>query len=307
MMDKELFRLSIAERAKKEQEEKDRQARLKNSQYLKEEANADILDMKKKRMSMREARIKAPDAIKTSLVYEFVNMMYESVLAKLNISDTGCLRYNLINNYIQENGAINIVNRYKTASEFLSEVAYSINKHTAIIIEEKLSDKEETITITIDDEQKQSFLDSLDNDNIDQLANKISERVQQAQIEFLSYNQQDKEHIEKIIDVTQEKINGTVKESLIDIYEKDCKAAINMVRHNRPKSIYEYMVNNICKQTYNSDILKEQFLTENSKLDLDAITETATIIYTFLEMSNTIKLEDINESYIRKVYSDLTK
>lgn len=304
-MDKKLFDLNIVERAKREFAERERLANQKTEQYLKEEANADLMDMKKKRILQENMRTKAPSVVRKALLYSFINEAYERSLQRIPLEDYNGVRHNLINKYLNENDVSVIIRKFSTASDLLSETAYFINTHTKRILQEKVDNEEDVINVTIDDCQKNDFLDSLDNVTIDKIAEKVAAGVQQAQAEFLHYNERDKAHIEAIIDATQKKIDSTVKESLINLYEKDCKQAIHQVRC-REKSIYEVMVNELCKQAYTNDVIGEQFLTENSNLDLDRITETAQVMYTFLELTNVMRLEEVNEEYIQKVYTELT-
>lgn len=307
-MDRELFNLDLVNKAKQRLKEQERINNEKYQQYHKEEEQADMLDLIKNRRINNETLGKARSIIKEHLVYTFINEVYEKTLKYLGINDDKCIRYNMINSYMQEHTISKIMNRFDTASELLSEVAYYINEHTEKIYQEKADnvDNKVIIKIELDDQDKSDFLDSIDASNINQVANKIAMRVQQAQAEFIQYNEEDKAHIEEIINKTKEKCDTTVKESLIENYQRDCKLAINRVK-DRDKSIFEVMVNEICKQTYRNDIIKEQFLTENSNLDLDSIVETAEIMYTFLEMCNTIRLEDVNEEYISKVYKEITE
>ena len=305
-MDKELFDLNIIEKSRQKEKRLQEIQEQALKQHLKEQASADFREKLYAREKRQDLRIKAPSVLREALLSAFMDKLYTVTLEHLNINDENGIRYSMINNYIQENGANNIVKNFSKNSEYLSEVAFQINKTVSSILE--ACDKgecNEIINIKVDEENKNKFLDSVDFGTIDQIADKIADRVQQAQAEFIDLNEKDSQHIEAIIAATQEKIDGTVKESLINLYENDCKYAINKVK-KRDKSIYEVMVNKICESTYKNDLIKEQFLTEDSKLDLPSIIETATIMYTFLEMTNTAKLDNVDKSYIETVYNELT-
>jgi hypothetical protein len=305
-MDKELFDLNIIEKSRQKEKRLQEIQEQALKQHLKEQASADFREKLYAREKRQDLRIKAPSVLREALLSAFMDKLYTVTLEHLNINDENGIRYSMINNYIQENGANNIVKNFSKNSEYLSEVAFQINKTVSSILE--ACDKgecNEIINIKVDEENKNKFLDSVDFGTIDQIADKIADRVQQAQAEFIDLNEKDSQHIEAIIAATQEKIDGTVKESLINLYENDCKYAINKVK-KRDKSIYEVMVNKICESTYKNDLIKEQFLTEDSKLDLPSIIETATIMYTFLEMTNTAKFDNVDKSYIETVYNELT-
>ena len=199
------------------------------------------------------------------------------------------------------------MNNFTKNSMYLSEVAYQINNLTSVIVEKFDNEDDEVriIDVKVDEDDKNSFLDSIDMGSFDQISDKVAERVQQTQAEFIEFNERDSKHIEEIISATQEKINSTVKESFIENYQKDCNQAIKKVK-SRPKSIYETMVNQVCIESYKNDLLSEQFLNDDSKLNLPAVLEMTNIMYTFLELCNTIKLEKIDESYIEKVYKEIT-
>lgn len=306
-MNKELFDLSIIEKSRQKLKEKQALEEQTIKDLLKEEAANEYRDMFRNREINKRNRASLPTKIKESLIYAFLDKVYTTTLEHMNIEDLNGVRYNMINSYINENGVTKIMNNLSKNSIYLSEVAYQINNLTKTILE-KFDEEDNTkiIDVRVDEDDKNSFLDSIDLGSFDQIANKIAERVQQAQVEFIEFNNQDSKHIEEIIAATQEKINSTVKESFIENYQKDCAYAINKVKTSRSKSIYECMVNQICTETYKNDLIGEQLLTKDSKLDFPAVLEMADIMYTFLEMCNTIRLESVDENYIVDVYKNIT-
>lgn len=304
-MDKELFDLDIINRAKERQKEKDRILKEQLEKINNDISNAEMIEMRKARILREDSIKRLPGMVKESFVKTFLDKMYTTILENLDIKDENHIRYNMINEYMTENTALNIVRNMSHASEFLSDVAYQINEATASILEgEKGKDENIIIKVELDDSDRDKFLESLDNVSIEQLGEKIAMRVQQAQADFIHYNQEDQNSINDIITATQEKVGSTVKESYHEGYNYDCKRAIEEIK-KRPKSIFECVVNKICMTTYNNDVFKEQFLTENSSLNLDTVLETATIMYTFLEMTNSLRMVNVDESYILDLYETL--
>ncbi len=94
------------------------------------------------------------------------------------------------------------------------------------------------------------------------------------------------------------------KENIKEAYERQGKAAIAKVRNRNNKGIFESMVFNISKSVFKDPEMKAMYTNESS-LDLDAIVENVTIMYTFLETLNCAKMVDVNEKYINNILNGL--
>lgn len=295
--------------------EQARQQNIYNNKVFKEAESAakesvlyrETMDKIEKGRRVEEIKRNAPTKIREALLYSFLNNIYEGVLKESDTNDHNNLRYHLITEFIKENGgATKILNKMKTTSMYLSEVTFQVNKHTQKILE-KFNDSDDSVMIDIKITNKEcdDFLASLDKMTTEKAIKEISDRVQQALADMMVQNQKDKEQIEEIISKTQEKIDSTVKESLIQCYNRDCSQKIDKVKNSRYKSLLEVMVNAIAKHTYTSEEMKNVYLNESGKLNFDVIIETATVMYASFVINESLKLVEVNEQYIKKVYDEL--
>ena len=134
-MNKELFDLAIIEKSRQKLKEKRALEEQAIKDLLKEEAANEYRDMFRNREINKRNRASLPTKIKESLIYAFLDKAYTTTLEHMNIEDLNGIRYNMINNYINENGVTKIMNNLSKNSMYLSEVAYQINSLTKTILE----------------------------------------------------------------------------------------------------------------------------------------------------------------------------
>ena len=79
-----------------------------------------------------------------------------------------------------------------------------------------------------------------------------------------------------------------------------CKQKIKK-NNSRPKSLFEFMVQNLAEQSMKSDTMRESYI-ENEKINIDKIVESVRCIYGVLETVNTLRLENVNEEYIQNMF-----
>ena len=77
--------------------------------------------------------------------------------------------------------------------------------------------------------------------------------------------------------------------------------------NNKPKSVFEAVVYKLSKAAMTKPELKEAYLDSDGHLKMDAIVESSKVIYTFLEMLNTTKMVDMNESTVKDVLQNMFK
>ena len=155
----------------------------------------------------------------------------------------------------------------------------------------------------------EEFLDKLDNDaDIENVSQAIAIRVANAEEEFINNNMSDKLAIKNIIDDTAARIDAAKSDGSIDMTNEEIEEEANMLckqkikkNNSRPKSLFEYMVQNVAEQSMKSDSLKESYL-KNEKIDVEKIVESVRCIYGVLETVNTLRLENVNEEYIQNMF-----
>lgn len=239
--------------------------------------------------------------IKKSLLFEAIENIYENSIPgiQLNTSRSDLMKKNIINKFIQEEGVENLLNKFKTKSYVLSEMSRVVNKYYDIIVEKIDVEHPDAFTIDIDD--KNSFYDEIDTDDVDELTSTIKQRVALSMDEFITNNMQNKVEIKEIMQNTQDKINSN-RDEFKESYEMNGKRAISNIE-NKPKNILEAMILKLSKSAFTNESVKEVYMKDS--LDIDTIVEDCKTMYTFLEMLNTAKMKKIDRDYVSNILKNL--
>jgi hypothetical protein len=65
----------------------------------------------------------------------------------------------------------------------------------------------------------------------------------------------------------------------------------------------EMFARSLNKDIIRDDVLKEHYIEENGKLDMDTIVESAKVLYGFLETLNTIQIgRKIDKAYLEEIF-----
>jgi hypothetical protein len=66
------------------------------------------------------------------------------------------------------------------------------------------------------------------------------------------------------------------------------------------------MVNAIGEAVHNTPVLKEEYM-DGTKIKMGHLCNDVQVMYTVLEMANTLRIVDVNENYIAQAIADLKK
>ena len=248
------------------------------------------------------------ETVKTSLVTEAVLHLFEQSVNKKILKDNAnrTIMRSMVGQYVTENGYDNILNRMRIASTTLSEMHNIIVDSASAIIESV--DKDNPSTFIITPEMKDNFYQSLDYADTQSIGDAIKDRVNDAMADFINANAKDHDEIEEALQQAQEKIDKVTEEDteLKESYEFQAKRKIARIR-NSNKSVLHGMVSSMCESTLKHQDSMGEFLTEEGRLNIDKIVSRTSLMYTFMEMLNTSRLETIDEEFITNVISDLKK
>lgn len=310
----------LIERSQTAQELRDEKEKLANKHIqkaLEEKANMenDIYELREAREN--EIRIKAnyrqyatQEMLSTALKGIYISALEEcTVLTK----QTYRLAESLVDNYIQQRGASNIMSSMKGRT-YLLDTLYEDVKEA----EKKAEDDADTTSKTLNsvsDQPKEDMMDQLDKeDDVQDAVRIISNRIADAEQEFIQKNAEDKERINNIVNDINNRIDSvkgddTTPDDQKDEIANECamlgKRKINAVYNDRPHTVYETMVHMLSNTILKNPKLKSQYMTEEGKLDMLKIMDTAKCMYGFLEFTNTIQLEKVDEAYIGNVLNEL--
>lgn len=152
-----------------------------------------------------------------------------------------------------------------------------------------------------------------DEEDVKKAVEIISQRVADAEEDFVKRNAEDKKKIDDLIGKisdnikTVEKISNNddpkskVAEESVRMYNRQIKN----ITENRPMKVFEKMVRKLSESTVKDKVLKEAYTLENGRLDIGGIIESAKVMYGFLEALNTLQFERVDKDYIENVIKEL--
>lgn len=237
----------------------------------------------------------------------------ESYATPMNKRDKIVAR-NLVNRFIIENGAGNLISSFATKNMLLSEFSRICTKYYDKVVESGYTRKDndecndcyqiggEVIDPAIVDDFYKELVD-VDTDDATKL---IKNRVADAISDFIDDNNANKIEYEDIINQAQDKVaaidasDNKIAESYINM----AKQTINEMKNTRDRNVFDYIVESLTKAVFKDDALKARFIHEAS-VDMDGIVGSAQIIYTMLEMVNTTNMANVNEEFITNYLSNL--
>lgn len=213
----------------------------------------------------------------------------------------------IINSFIKEESASSLINQFKTKTLFLSEIA-NIVESTHKKVLHSCEGKDEPFRISNSDMKK--FHDRIDGMDSEKITKEIAARVAKAEEEFITKNLKDKEALEELAEKTKEKIDGVknknpdVEESIKQEHTITYKQQVNAVM-NRRKTILESIVLRMSKAIVTEEATLGDFTQENGKLDMQKIIDVSEVMYTFLEMVNTLQIKNVTPEYLRETLKSI--
>ena len=286
----------LAEQARVERE------REANANWLQEYAENQIIG--------RNNRVTFLENVKSGFLSEAMSKLYKESFGVMTKRDRITAK-NLINTFINEQGAGELLNRFKYQNTLVAEMARIVQEHYDMVVESITCDDDECnipgrakelhLDKTIVDDFYKDLVD-LDTTEASKL---IKDKVTDAMTEFIDQNTQNKLDFEEIINTAKEKITDLKEESAVESTMNEAKRQINEMKRTRHKNIFHYMVEAISKEAF-KDIngVGKQYIHE-SKVDMDGVVNSAKLIYTMLEMLNTTEMvsKDYIQTYIENLVS----
>lgn len=225
----------------------------------------------------------------------------------------------LVTNFVNEEGSSRLLRKMKSTSYLMSEMAYIVESTVQSVVEAAKKDKSDSLKL--DKEDKEKFYAKLEKVDADEAVTKITDRVRTQQQEFVNSNMEEKVELSNALNKTKEKV-ANVKDKLAEkmnskkeqetaekieegyIYEG--KRKIADIRSSKTKNIFECMVYNLSKSAMINESANNVFV-ENAKINMDRIVEHCETLCTFITTLDSVKLIDVNESYIEQMLKDMKK
>lgn len=271
-----------------------------------------------KRLALMEAANRTNDKAKklSSFLVEAKNMLVTEAVYKLvkdslptTVSESLLnTAKNITANFVVEEGADSLLNRFKTKTCFLSEMSNIVTETYEKVVEAAKETFQDDFTIKNSD--LEAFYDRLGQLDYDKMTLAIRDKVGKAEEKFVQDNVTDRVNMEEFAEKTKEKIDAikakdqdtedAIKQEQTRIYKETMNSMLD-----RKKGILEALVNKTSESIITDSDMREAYTLESGKLNMPAIIDTAEIMYTFLEAVNTAKIKDITPDYISKVIESI--
>lgn len=280
---------------------------------MKLDADAQAIQERKDKKHLKKIKLqKFKKSVKDKLTEEAFQRIFDKCLGDCIFTSDNTKEYSksLVCSYVAETGADTILRNIKCKSLLLSELADCIQEAYDSIMEDVDPDDENTFDVNPD--KLDNFFDDLDMSSFDDVSSLIKTRVNNASSAFVQKNINDRIDLNDSMRETKEKIENLkqgVRQTDKDFEEvKESYMQYNRRRASkiseRPRTLYEQMVYTASESIIKDNTLRENF-SNNDKLNMDAIVENVNVMYTFLEMLNTLKIEKIDEAYIENMLEDM--
>ena len=225
----------------------------------------------------------------------------------------------LVTNFVNEEGSAKLLNKFKSTSYVMSEMAYIIETTIQSILEKAKQD--ESKSFKLDKEDKEKFYTKLEKVDVDDAVTKITDRVRTQQQEFVNNNMEEKAALSAALTKTQNKVEDNkaklaekansekAKESAVKVEESYIamgKRRATDIRNSRTKNIFECMVYNLSKAAMINESAGQTFI-DNSRLNMDKIVEHCETLCTFITALDSLKIINVDEAYIEKMLADMKK
>lgn len=251
--------------------------------------------------------------IRSSLLTEALMYIYKrSTPTKFSSNESAAnIMRSIVSEYVNNTGYENILYKMKDTSVIMSEM-YNIITETADEVIDSV-DKTNPDTFRISSDMKDEFFKQLNYSDSEAIETAIHDRVSTAMQDFINANTKDHEDISTALQQAQDNIEAVdtdststdeEKEEMKEQYNIKAKRAINEIR-NTSKSVFHSMVTSMCESVIKDQTSNAEFISEG-RLDMDKIVGRVGLMYAFMEMLNTSKLENVNESFIKEIIDGLS-
>ena len=247
------------------------------------------------------------ESVRNAIVVEGLYNMYSKCVPEAAMQDQTCrnIMRAIVNEYVQENGYDEVLNKMKRASVAMNELYTIITKSTKAMLEEVDKTNPDTFRVTSD--MKDEFFSQLNYNDSEAITDAIKGRVADSMSEFITANAKDHEDINAALAAAQEKIADAPADDneLQEAYQMQGKRAVNNIR-NRPKNVFHAMVKSMSESVIKHPDSHAEFMHEG-RLNMEKIVDRIGLMYTFMEMLNTTRIENVDEVFIEGVINDLKK
>ena len=248
--------------------------------------------------------------IKEAFISECIYKLYNESVSFPMTSNDKIIARNLVNKFVMENGAGNLISSFATRNLILSEFSRISQKYYNRVLE-SIDDKDQDTNGQIggqvlDQRVVDDFYKELEDVDARDAAKAIRDRVADAISNFIDTNAANKLEYEEIIKHAQDKANIMMNqdEAVAEGYLELARRKISEMKATKDNSVFGYMVEALTTSVFKDESFKSRFMNEGS-IDMDGIINSTQLIYTMLEMVNTTNMVNVNEEFIDNYLKNL--
>lgn len=277
------------------------------------QANERYLKDKKALEEAAKAKKEQSDFIMNSRDYflsEAINMILQDSLNEETTEEDRKYGKSLVEGFVKEGDTIKLLNEFSKKTLLLAGIADVVKEaHEKVIHSCKEGNKCFKISKSVNDE----FFDKLIGLKDEKITEKINQRVCDSIEDYVQANVNDKLDLEELAEKTKEKIdnikakNNEERDKIAESYTLQYQREVNNIkqRNHRKVGLLEQIMHSTTHSIVSDQNILESFTNESGKLDMEKINNKVIVMYTFLEMLNTTKMVDVNESYIQNIIKNM--
>ena len=263
---------------------------------------------------LRESNRNYKEFVTTDLLETAFKAIYITALMETTDLDANDIKFaeKMVDKFVQENGTYSILRKME-GKTYLLDTLKKIVEDAAEDAVEKADEGDKECEETPAD-AKEDMVNKLEEDpEVNDAVKVISDRIANAEEEFIKKNMEDKKKIEDIVNDINDRIQA-VKDDISkddetkEAIEQECtiekNKKINDIYESRTHSLFDHMVHETAKVVVKDSKLRDIY-SESGKIDMGNIVKTCKAMYGFLEFVNSIQLEKVDKSYIEKVVAEL--
>lgn len=281
--------------------EKVKEAMKKESDAQYQESLNAVQDKKRNKAKIQKEFSDFRYQVKTDILESVLSAIVQKALPKtlneVNFVDS------IVREFVEEEGTLELLDGMSTKTALLSEMAQNINEAYDEEIEDV--DPSDQDTFVANTAPTNALISKIDGDEgMADITDVIKTKVSRATQEFIEKNVIDQQDIKDTLADTKEKIaavktgDDELDEEIREEQTVAMKRKIKAIT-NRQGGVFEQLVKNMSKSILTNEALKESY-TVNGQINMEAVVNRATCIYTLMETVNTLKIKPMDADSIDK-------
>ena len=248
----------------------------------------DMVDLLNKRNKKAKKMTHFKESVNNYLIESALNTIFDEVMNESTSEDYElAIGHNILKRYVEETGYNNIKRRFYNSEN---------------------NDSPDDDVFTMDKGIADKFTSKIQKLIPDTTIKAIQTRTADAIQSFINQNIDKEESIKDVYLRANSKITKLTPEEKAAGFDEDyrefAKRDVNKI-YNRDSSVLEAMYRIMSSNIHQNQALMEQFSDGNGNMDVKKIINDSAVVYTVLEMMNTMEMVDVNSEYIHSVLEDL--